>query len=194
MGPGGGHTPRATIPRAVTRFIGFMDIAIRPYRLEDADAVVKASHESTAEVFPWLPWCRPGLTKAELAEWLETQVEAFRERRQFEFAIVDDKAQFLGGCGINQINTHHKFGNVGYWIRTSATGRGIASAAVAQLIDFAERETDLVRLEIVVDAENPSSARVAEKVGGRLEGALRNRLVTHGKARAALMYSVVFSR
>ena len=39
--------------------------------------------------------------------------------------------RFLGGCGINHISRVHRFGNLGYWVRTSATGRGIAVSAVA---------------------------------------------------------------
>src|SRR5712691_5832046 len=84
----------------------------------------------------------------------------------------------------------HRFGNLGYWVRTSATGRGVARAAVRQLADFAFRNTELVRLEIVCAVGNQRSQRVAERAGAVREGVLRDRLLLHGQAVDAIMYSL----
>jgi RimJ/RimL family protein N-acetyltransferase len=62
---------------------------------------------------------------------------------------------------------------------------------VRQLADFAFRTTDLVRLEIVCAVGNERSQRVAERAGAVREGVLRRRLVLHGEAVDAVMYSLV---
>ena len=116
------------------------------------------------------------------------------EGHEYTFAIVGDDGRFLGGCGINQINRIHKFGNLGYWVRTSATGRGVASEAVRQAAGFAFRNTDLVRLEIVCAVGNERGQRVAGRAGAVREGVLRRRLLLHGEPVDAVMYSLVRER
>lgn len=130
---------------------------------------------------------------AEAVEWTSVQARLAADGREFAFAIVGPDDEFLGGCGVNQINRIHRFGNLGYWVRTSATGRGVAREAARQIAEFAFRNTDLVRLEIVCAVENRRSQRVAEAVGAVREGVLRNRLQLHGQSLDAVMYSLVRS-
>ena len=166
-----------------------LETRIRRYRAGDAAALFEAARESVSEVYPWLPWCHPEYTEEEAREWAASRGRLFDEDTEYNFAILDSSAGFLGGCGLNQINRVHRIANLGYWVRTSALGRGVASAAVEQLAQFAFAETDLVRLEIVCAVGNEASQRVAEKAGATREGVLRDRLCLHGRPRDAVMYS-----
>lgn len=169
-------------------------VTLRPYRISDADALLEAARESTREVFPWLPWCHPDLSREEVEAWLRSQVEAWAQRQSFEHCILGEDGTYLGGVALNQIHRANRFGNVGYWVRSSATRRGVATAAVAQIVEFARRETDLIRLEIVVAAGNEASARVARKAGAVYEGTLRSRLFFHGAPHDAMMFSLLLPR
>jgi ribosomal-protein-serine acetyltransferase len=164
---------------------------IRPYEATDAEALWQAVRESVADVHPWLEWCHPGYSMADAVLWATSRAQLMAERREFTFAIVGEGGRFLGGCGVNQLHPLHRFANLGYWVRSSATGRGVASEAVLQAAEFAFRETDLVRLEIVCAVENRRSQRVAERAGALREGVLRNRLQLHGRAVDAVMYSLI---
>ena len=164
---------------------------LRPYQHGDAAALWEAAHESVAEVFPWLAWCHPKYSMAEAADWIHSRSQLAAEGHEYTFAIVGDDGRFLGGCGINQINRIHKFGNLGYWVRTAATGRGVASEAVRQAAQSAFQNTTLVRLEIVCAVGNERSQRVAARVGAVREGLLRHRLVLHGAPVDAVMFSLV---
>ena len=166
-------------------------IAIRPYALDDAPRLFEAARESSAEVFLWLPWCRPEYALADAQQWIEKQMPLFAERMAFAFAIVSTEGNYLGGCGLNQIDPIHRRANLGYWVRTSATGRGVASAAVRLLAAWAFANTDLVRLEIVAAVGNQASQRVAEKGGAQREGIARSRLLFHGAAHDAVVYSML---
>lgn len=150
-----------------------------------------AALESVAEVYPWMGWCHARYTLDEARQWVMLQSELARQRKAFEFAIVGDGGRFLGGCGINQINPMNRFANLGYWVRTSAMGRGVAPAAVREVAAYAFRETDLIRLEIVVAVGNTRSQRVAEKVGAVREGVLRSRVLLPTGPTDAVMYSLV---
>jgi len=165
--------------------------SIRAYEPEDAQSLWDAARESVDEVYRWLPWCHPQYSMAEAEDWIRSRAPLRAEGREYTFAIVGPDGRFLGGCGLNQISRLHRFGNVGYWVRASATRRGVATEAVRQIADFAFGNTDLERLEIVCAVGNDASQRVAERAGARREGVLRHRLLLHGQPVDAVMYSLV---
>jgi ribosomal-protein-serine acetyltransferase len=74
-------------------------------------------------------------------------------------------------------------------VRTSSTNRGVATRAVSLIRDWAFQNTNLVRLEIVIAKDNAASHRVAERCGAIREGTLRHRLLLHGSAHDATMFS-----
>ena len=166
-------------------------VRIRPYTVADAQAVWDAAMESGAELLPWMPWFHPGYHLRETRSWLEMQVAAFRMGTSYEFAIESDAGRFLGGCGINQIDPLNRRANLGYWVRTTEAGRGVATTAARLAAEWAFKHTDVVRLEIVAATGNVASQRVAERVGAQREGVLRSRLFVRGQFQDAVVYSLV---
>lgn len=162
---------------------------VRPYVLGDAEALFEAATESVADAHPWLPWCHPGYALADARAWVEQQVAAFAAGLELDFAIVDPGGRFLGGCGVNQIVNRR--GNLGYWVRSSETGKGIAATAARLVARWAFENTDMERLEILVAVDNRRSLRVAEKVGAVREGVLRRRLCNEGTIHDAVVFSLV---
>jgi RimJ/RimL family protein N-acetyltransferase len=166
-------------------------IRIRPYRLDDAQAIWEAVRESMRELTPWMPWCHKGYSIDETRSWLGVQVPAFQQRTIFEFAITADDGRYLGGCGLNQIDALNQRANLGYWVRSSAAGKGVATSAAKLTRDWGFANTDLVRIEVLVAIGNIASRRVAEKSGALYEGTLRSRLTVHGTRHDAAMYSFI---
>jgi RimJ/RimL family protein N-acetyltransferase len=150
-----------------------------------------AALESVAEVYPWMAWCHRHYSLDEARQWVAVQEKLAQEGTAYEFAILGEGGRFLGGCGINQISKANRFANLGYWVRTSAMGRGVAPAAARLVAEYAFRETDLIRLEIVCAVANTRSQRVAEKVGAVREGVMRSRLLLPSGPSDAVMYSLV---
>ena len=147
--------------------------------------------ESVQQVEPFMPWCHAHLTETEQRAWIELQVAAFQTRTAFEFAIVGDAECYLGGCGLNQFDPANRRANLGYWVRTSATRKGVATAAIRLLVAWAWEHTDLERLEVVVARANRASLRTAEHAGAVHEGVLRRRLLLYGVMHDAEMLSFV---
>jgi ribosomal-protein-serine acetyltransferase len=164
-------------------------ITIRPYTTEDVTASHEAIMESVSEVEPFLPWCHPGYTLREARTWVETQVAQFQAGEIFEFVIVSDEGRFLGGCGLNTIDWDNRRANLGYWIRSSATRRGAATEATRLVARWGFENTTLNRLELVISTKNLASLRVAMKAGAVHEGILRSRLLLHGEAHDAAVFS-----
>ena len=167
-------------------------ILLRPHRPEDCEALHSAVTESIREVSPWLQWCHAGYSHEEAESFIKLAGEAWAQQTDYPFAIVAaDDGAFLGGVGINHIVKANRLANVGYWVRTSRTRQGIASAALRLVAHYAFGPLGLTRLEIVCLPTNTFSRRVAEKTGARFEAVARNRIVMHGIARDAVLYGLV---
>lgn len=167
------------------------DANIRPYRIGDFPAVYDAVCESMRELVPWMPWCRPGYSIDDSRTWIENQISAFRQGTAFEFAIVSASGRYLGGCGLNRIDTMNRRANLGYWVRSGSAGHGVATAAVKLIRSWGFQNTEFIRLEILAAAGNLASRRVAQKAGAEYEGVLRNRLILQGSPHDAAVYSFI---
>jgi ribosomal-protein-serine acetyltransferase len=165
------------------------NVYIRRYQSNDVSDVFEAVRESLNELQPWMPWSHPTYSIHESRSWLQAQIAAFDQRTAFEFAIAGDDGRYLGACGLNQIDHANRRANLGYWVRTTASNQGVATRAVGVLRDWAFAHTDLIRLEIVAAVDNIGSCRVAEKAGAVREGTLTNRLLLHGVAHDAAIFS-----
>ncbi|RJQ71987.1 N-acetyltransferase [Pseudonocardiaceae bacterium YIM PH 21723] len=79
---------------------------------------------------------------------------------------------------------------IGYWVASSRTGGGLATAAVALTADHVFRSAGLHRLEATVRPENMASIRVLRKAGFREEGVFRRYLDVAGDWRDHLCFAV----
>ncbi len=166
-------------------------IALHPYHNDFTAAMYEAARESIDSVGPWMPWLSEDYSMEGAAAWSERQQLNFDEGSRYEFMILDPSERYLGAIGLNQIDVANPRANLGYWVRTSAQNRGVATAATSLIVDWAFSNTPLVRLEVVVSVENAASLRVAEKAGAVREGILRSRLLLHGRMHDAVMFSFV---
>jgi len=167
------------------------DVSIRPFQLTDTAALHEAVVESTEALKPWMPWCHPDYEMADAEEWIENQIDAFQRGYQYQFAIVSAEQKILGVCGLNGIQADNRLANLGYWVRTSACGQGIATKAARLLAQWAFANTNLERLEILVSVGNLASLRVAAKVGAVWEGMLRGRLRLNEQTHDAILFSIM---
>ena len=167
-------------------------VVLRPPTEADVEALWEAVTESVAEVGPWLSWCHEDYDVEDARAWVRATREARGRGEECSFVVTDAHyGAMLGGCGLNQVEAEHRRANLGYWVRTTATGRGVATEAAALVARFGLTVLGLGRVEIVAAVGNRASQRVAEKVGAVREGTLRNRFWLGGDAVDAVLYSLV---
>jgi len=135
-------------------------------------------------------WCHQNYGLRDAEAWIETTRAGRESHSMYDFAIFADD-QYAGGCGINHINWVDRLANLGYWVRTSLAGRGVAPAAAQQVIEWAFENTNLNRIEIVAACGNIRSQRVAEKLGATRDAILKKRMMVSGRAVDAVLYSVI---
>lgn len=119
----------------------------------------------------------------------EEEAEAFVEQVRAEAASgeaavfgirLGDGGELVGVVGIHPEPEHGR-ARLGYWIGRPYWGRGFATEAAREAVDWAFRELDLRRVYAESFARNPASCRVLEKVGMRREGRLRRHFKKWGE-------------
>jgi RimJ/RimL family protein N-acetyltransferase len=167
-------------------------IALLPYHKKYIKDLHYAAIESMAELMPWMAWMHPGYSVEESKKWVKDCPKKWDKGTSFNFAITDaSDGSYIGGCGIGGFDPTRKIANLGYWVRTAMTKRGIATAAASLLAKWGIEELNLQRIEIAAALPNLASQRVAEKVGAHREGILRNHMVVRDLLYDEVMFSII---
>ena len=166
------------------------DITLRPFLIDDSVQLYEAVRKSLKELKPWMSWATEEYTQLTAREYISITKARWEERTLFAFAITRDE-DIVGGCTLSSIHPIYHYCNVGYWVRTSCHGRGIAGRAARLAARFGFENVGLIRAEIVVAVGNKASMRVAEKIGAHYEGILLNRMVVGKSIYDAHMYSLL---
>ena len=107
--------------------------------------------------------------------WLERYEEGRRDGTREGFAIVDpDGGSVVGLAVAARIDREALTVELGYVVSPAARGRGVATAALGLLTEWAFRELGALRLELLISDANVASQRVAERCGYVPEGLLRS--------------------
>ena len=133
---------------------------IRPVRPEDCEELATLYFANRDFLAPFEPVRPPEFFTADgQRERLQRQLDS----ETHPFAILDD------GAIAGTINLFHivreslQSGTIGYWVDHRRNGRGLATAAVGQIVDYAFEELDLHRVEAATLVDNVTSQRVLEK-------------------------------
>ncbi len=167
-------------------------VILRPFRLEDAVQLYEAVRESLINLKPWMSWAHDAYAPQDADDFIRITRARWEEKTLYAFAIVDAKNnELLGGCSLSHKHPIYHYCNLGYWVRTSYQGKGLAGRAAKLAAQFGFEHGGIIRAEIVIAAGNEKSIRVAEKIGAHYEGILLNRMVVGKDIYDAKMYSLI---
>lgn len=168
-------------------------LAIRCWEPRDAHLLKDALDTSLDHLRPWMPWA------AEEPQPVEQKVELLRSfRGRFDLGedfvyglFTPEETEVVGGSGL-----HTRVGpgalEIGYWLRVSRIGRGLAREATAALALVALRVCGVDRVEINVDPRNEASLRIPRALRFTEEAILRRRLPAGegGEPRDSVVFSL----
>lgn len=155
-------------------------IRLRPVRMRDGAEWSRARLADRTYLEPWEPssdgdWAVRHTVAAWPAICSGLRSEA-RKGRMLPY-VIELNGQFCGQLTIGNV-THGALRSawIGYWVERSATGRGVATGALALGLDHCFGPVMLHRVEATVRPENAASRAVLAKAGFREEGLLRRYL------------------
>ena len=158
------------------------NLSLHPFRRRDVDPLLAAVRESLPELSRWLPWAHQGYTRDDATRFVRDSVQAWRENRAYDFAVTErDGVTHLGNVSIWHVSRGFHVGEIGYWVRTDRTGRGIATEVTARMLQVGFDRLGMHRIVLRIAVGNRGSERVAEKLDFVKEGVLREELKVRGQ-------------
>lgn len=170
-------------------------IELMPPSMEQAETILEAVLESENELNEFLFWVPDALT---LADSLKNTLRAInhfeKSEKVLRFVIIDKYQQHLVGVIsliiFDQVNSHYE---VGYWLRSTAVGKGYASEAIKLLETYALSEFKAKKMMITTALTNVKSQAVALRCGYEQEAILTDvRQLPSGKIDSTVIYSKLF--
>ena len=162
---------------------------IRPLVPADAEELA-AVLSANRHVFEPIMADRPPeyYTAAYQRERLERHANPSPDNETWLFAILDGDA-IAGTLNIGDvIRSALQRANIGYWVDVNRYGRGLATAAVADAVEFAFGEAGLHRLAAATLPDNVASQRVLEKNGFTQFGIAHKLVMIRGEWRDHVLY------
>lgn len=147
------------------------DIELALLDQQHTDAVHALVLASLDHLHPWEEIARPGLTRAEVAEYVRAGEDAWAQGSAIP-AVVVHRGEVVGVVGA-RITREAGRAEVGYWLGAASVGRGIMTRAVRALVQTMFDDEGLHRVELRTAADNQPSRALAERLGFTLEGVLR---------------------
>lgn len=148
----------------ISRNIIIDDLLVRPLEAADANQLVDAVTESLPELKQWMPWAKFEPQSVSQREELILQWEIdWAEKKDFPVGIF--RYEQLVGC--SGLHLRHGVGQVeiGYWVRTTCVGQGIATRTSQALTDAAFELPEVQEVLIAHDIANVRSQPVPERLG-----------------------------
>jgi ribosomal-protein-serine acetyltransferase len=134
-------------------------------KLSEADAaeLLRVITESLAHLRLWVPWATDDYDASSVTEFLTAAIGGWERGTLFHHAITVDGA-IVGVAGADRTDQGDVV-EIGYWLHPAHTGRGLATFAAAELVEFAFALDGVRRVQIWHDEANIASGGVPRRLG-----------------------------
>ncbi len=145
-------------------------VVLRPPRPTDADDLATACADPAIQRYVPVP---VPYTKIDALTWITDGRAAMRAAGGVNLIMADPATdRVLGSISLHHVSQPDGIGELGYWVAPWGRRRGLATTATRALAEWAVKQ-GLYRVELLVEAENSASQRVAIGAGFRREGVRR---------------------
>ncbi|BCJ32908.1 hypothetical protein Athai_04110 [Actinocatenispora thailandica] len=139
-------------------------LLLRRWRSADVRPMVRAVQASLPELSPWMPWAVEGYGNTEARAFLDDGRRQWDEGRAFNYAIVRGSRDVIGATSL-MARVGPGALEIGYWVDSRHTGRGVARRAAAALAAAGLAVPGIDLIEIHHDPANLASAAVPRALG-----------------------------
>ena len=161
-------------------------VSLRPWRTSDIATVVEASLDPYIPKVTTLP---APFTKGAGERWLDRQDVRSRSGLGISLAIAENESGRDEAVGaVVLMHRGHGVYGLGYWLLPAARRRGLASRAVALVVEWTLAQTGVAELEALVEPWNEASIRVAERAGFTRDRLLRAEISVAGREADVVRY------
>lgn len=151
---------------------------VEPQHAEEAFALIDADRE---HLRTWLNWVDQSRSVDDVRNYAKLSLQRFADRTALALHILEHN-KIVGGTGwtdwqqwtLEQRNAEGHTADIGYWLASSAQGRGVMTRCVSKLVDLAFNQYGVHRLTIRAEPDNARSNALPRRLGFKLEGTMRH--------------------
>lgn len=156
------------------------NILLRSYQLEDAQELFTAVHANRSHLQPWLDWVSSTTRVEHSLQFIQQSLHQIQSQEGLALGIFHTD-RIIGGLGMHQWDHKVKKAQIGYWISKEHEGSGLLYQCLSRFIDFLFGKVGLNKIEIHFVPTNIRSAKLAERLGAKKEGILRESCTRNGQ-------------
>ena len=116
----------------------------------------------TAEITRYMPF-NPKGNRNDILNFVSESKKSLLENTDLVMIVIDHNEEFMGCCGIHNINEESV--ELGLWLKKGAHGVGLGTEIISSLIKFSENNFTFKYILYPVDKSNIASKKIPEKLG-----------------------------
>lgn len=156
------------------------EMLLRSFQPDDAPELFRAVNESRQHLRPWFDWVDQTNKIEHSLHFIQKSLHELQYQESLALGIFY-KSHIIGSIGVHHWDHTTKRAELGYWIAKKYEGKGILNKCLIRFIDFLFNKAALNKIEIRFMPSNSRSARVAERLGFKTEGLIRQSSIRNGK-------------
>lgn len=148
------------------------ELELRIFEERHTMELFELTDANRAHLRPWLIWADRTNSPSDSASFIRGGLYQFSDGNGFQAGIWY-RGQLSGAVGLHYLDRTNRRTEIGYWLGAAYEGKGIMTRTVRGLVDFVFGELGFNRVEIRCARTNNRSRAVAERLGFKLDGTLR---------------------
>jgi RimJ/RimL family protein N-acetyltransferase len=167
-----------------------LDAELRPLEPWQAEEFLAHIDRARPDIDPWIPWATRSTNLKSARRTLQGYADKQADDTGRIFGIWLD-GTLVGGTMFVHFDTQRGACEIGVWSEAAGQGKGLITAAVRHLIDYALIERGLYRVEWINSTANLRSAAVAVRLGMQRDGVLRGYSEHQGERQDTEVWSML---
>jgi len=143
---------------------------LEEHHSEEFFALIEENRQYLRE---WLSWLDTIRSVDDVRRMIRNCLTAFANRKRLDAGIWYQQ-ELVGNVGLDNINWLDRTAGINYLVRARNQGKGLVTKSCRALLVYAFKELGMNRIEIRCAVGNGASRRVAERIGLKEEGIMRD--------------------
>ncbi|SFC57252.1 ribosomal-protein-serine acetyltransferase [Alkalibacterium subtropicum] len=166
------------------------EIALKLKEYQDTQKMFALIDASRKQLSQWMTWVDEVRSPEDVEKVTRRQLLQFVKKEAMHFVILY-RDEVAGEISLKEIDWTIQSGEIGYWLGSAYTGKGIMARAVKSMLAYAFEELALHKVEIWAAEENAKSRRIPERLGFVQEGTRRDDELIGGKYITMIIYGML---
>jgi len=135
---------------------------------------------SRSHLHPWLAWVDHTTKREHSSHFIKQSLHQMHTQEALPLGVFHTD-KIIGGIGMHDWDQATKKAQIGYWITKEYEGKGIVNKSLSGFITYLFDKVGLNKIEIHFTPANKKSAKVAERLGFKIEGVIRQSVLRNGQ-------------